>query len=321
MFPEKNATYTSPLINDAQKMIDGMIFHVALDFGGSSRETYCMRSRTFILATVFLIFACFTPVYAGGDILRVRDGAVIPFDRMIREIRNADIVFVGEVHGEELHHYLELRIIRSFHESGRPLSVGLEMFRSDSQKELNAWVGGSSSLEQFLPSYYDNWRVPWPAYRAIFSFAREHRIPLVGLNIPEDIVKAVAQSGFTGLNAKQKQKLPPGISCNIDPTYMEFIRKAYAGHPQQEDRRFLNFCEAQMVWDKSMAWKLIEYRKKHPGETMIVLSGVGHAWKRGIPEQVAEQASFTYKVVLPVIPGQIEPGSVSLRDADYVLLQ
>jgi uncharacterized iron-regulated protein len=302
-------------------MVDGMIFHVALDFGGSSRKNYHMRSRTFILATAFLVFACFTRVYAGGEILRVRDGAVISFDSMIQEISNADIVFVGEVHGEEAHHDMELRIIRSFYEAGRPLSVGLEMFRSDSQKDLNSWVSGSSSLEQFLPSYYDNWRVPWPSYRAVFLFAREHRIPLVGLNIPEDIVKAVAQSGFIALNAEQKQKLPPGISCNIDPTYMEFIRKAYAGHPQKEDRRFLNFCEAQMVWDKSMAWKLIEYRKMHPGKTSIVLSGVGHAWKRGIPEQVAGQSSFTYKVVIPVIPGQIEPGSVSLRDADYVMLQ
>jgi uncharacterized iron-regulated protein len=302
-------------------MLNGMIFHVALDFGGSSRKNYHMRSRTFILATAFLVFACFTRVYAGGDILRVGDGAVISFDRMIQEIGNADIVFVGEVHDQPVHHEMELRIIRSFHESDRPFSVGLEMFRSDSQKDLNSWVSGSSSLEQFLPSYYDNWRVPWPAYRAIFLFAREHRIPLVGLNIPDDIVKAVAQGGFVALNAEQKQKLPPGISCNIDPTYMEFIRKAYAGHPQQEDKRFLNFCEAQMVWDKSMAWKLIEYRKMHPGKTTIVLSGVGHAWKRGIPEQVALLSSFTYKVVVPVIPGQIEPGSVSLRDADYVMLQ
>jgi hypothetical protein len=48
---------------------------------------------------------------------------------------------------------------------------------------------------------------------------------------------------------------------------------------------------------------------------------VDHAWKRGIPEQVARQTSFTYKVVLPLIPGQIERGSVSLDDADYVMLQ
>ncbi len=302
-------------------MVDDMIFHVALDFGGSSRKNHDMRSRTFILATAILVFACFSRVCAAGDILRVRDGAVISFNGMIREIRNADVVFVGEVHDEQAHHDLELRIIRSFRGSGRPLSIGMEMFRSDSQKDLNSWVSGSSTLEQFLPTYYDNWQQPWPAYRRIFLFAREHRIPLVGLNIPDDIVKDVAQSGFISLKAEQKQKLPPGISCDIDPTYMQFIRKAYAGHSRQVDRRFLNFCEAQMVWDKSMAWKLIEYRKKHPGRTMIVLSGVGHAWKRGIPEQVARQSSITYKVVLPVVPGQIERGSVSLHDADYVVLQ
>jgi uncharacterized iron-regulated protein len=273
------------------------------------------------LAVAFLVFICFIRVSTGGDILRVRDGAVISYDRMIQEISNADIVFVGEIHDEQVHHDLELRIIRSFHESGTPLSVGLEMFRSDSQKDLNSWVSGSSSLEQFLPSYYDNWRQPWPAYRGIFLYAREHQIPLVGLNIPSDITKAVARSGFLALNAQQKRKLPPGISCNIDPKYMQFIRQAYAGHTKQEDRRFLNFCEAQMVWDKSMAWNLIEYRKKYPGMTTVVLSGVGHAWKRGIPEQVAQQSSVTYKVVLPLIPGQIERISVSLHDADYVVLQ
>ena len=280
-----------------------------------------MRSRTIILTAALLVFAFFIRASTGGDILRVRDGAVISFDRMIQEIRNADIVFVGEVHDEPAHHDLELRIIRSFHESDLPLSVGLEMFRSDSQQDLNSWVSGSSSPEQFLSSYYDNWRQPWPAYRGIFLYAREHQIPLVGLNIPPDITKAVARSGFLALNAEQKQKLPPGISCNIDPTYMQFIRQAYAGHSQQEDKRFLNFCEAQMVWDKSMAWKLIEHQRQYPGKTTIVLSGVGHAWKRGIPEQVAEQSSFTYKVVLPLIPGQIERKSVSLRDADYVVLQ
>jgi len=280
-----------------------------------------MRSRTFILAVALLVIVFFIRVSTGGDILRVRDGAVISFDRMIQEISNADIVFVGEVHDEQAHHDMELRIIRSFHEAGTPLSVGLEMFRSDSQQDLNSWVSGSSSLEQFLSSYYDNWRQPWPAYRGIFLYAREHQIPLVGLNIPADITTAVARRGFIALNAKQKQKLPPGISCNIDPTYMQFIRQAYADHAQREDKRFLNFCEAQMVWDKSMAWKLIENHKKYPSITTIVLSGVGHAWKRGIPEQVAQQSSFTYKVVLPLIPGQIERNSVSLHDADYVVLQ
>jgi uncharacterized iron-regulated protein len=100
---------------------------------------------------------------------------------------------------------------------------------------------------------------------------------------------------------------------------MEFIRKAYAGHAMH-DRGFVNFCEAQMVWDKAMAWHLIAYVKKKPGMTVVVLAGVGHAWKRGIPEQMGMDANFTYRVVLPLIPDQVDRKTVTTKDADYVLL-
>jgi uncharacterized iron-regulated protein len=101
---------------------------------------------------------------------------------------------------------------------------------------------------------------------------------------------------------------------------MQFIKRAYAGHAQTVDKKFLNFCEAQMVWDKSMAWHLIEYLKKHPRKTVIVLAGVGHAWKRGIPEQVSRLSKYTSTVILPLIPDQVEPGSVTRQDADFVVL-
>jgi uncharacterized iron-regulated protein len=102
---------------------------------------------------------------------------------------------------------------------------------------------------------------------------------------------------------------------------MDFIKKAYADHAGHVDKRFLNFCEAQMVWDKSMAWHLVAYIKKHPGRTVIVLAGVGHAWKRGIPEQITRESKYSLSVIMPLVPDQIEPGSVTIQDADYVMLE
>jgi len=53
-----------------------------------------------------------------------------------------------------------------------------------------------------------------------------------------------------------------------------------------------------------------------------VITGNGHAWKRGIPEQVRSLSEKTpVRVVLPHIPGHIEPAAVSHADADYILLQ
>src|SRR5208337_2568392 len=160
-------------------------------------------------------------------------------------------------------------IIRALHESNVPLSIGLEMFKAESQKALDEWVQGTLPLEAFLPIYYDNWHVAWPLYWDIFTYAREQRIPLVGLNISDKIVAAVARNGFASLTDEEKQQLPRGITCDVDPTYMNFIRKAYAGHNPKVDNRFLNFCEAQMVWDKSMAGHLIDYRKQHPFRTVV----------------------------------------------------
>jgi uncharacterized iron-regulated protein len=276
-----------------------------------------------ILATAFIIalsIAMSVGMTPANDVLRVSDETVTTFKEMIRDAKKTNIIFIGEIHDVPEYHRLELEVIKALHESDAPIAIGLEMFRADSQKALDNWVNGGLSLDNFLPVYYDNWREGWPLYKDIFTYAREHRISMIGLNIPDEIAKTVARKGFTSLTTNEKKQLPPGISCDIDPTYMEFIKKAYAGHARMVDKKFLNFCEAQMVWDKSMAWHLIEYLKKHPGKTMIVLAGVGHAWKRGIPEQVSRLSKYSSTVILPLIPDQVEPNSVTLQDADYVVL-
>ena len=280
-----------------------------------------MRKKIVLVLAVLLCLCVGAGKGAGSDskVLRVRDGKIITFAGMIADVKKADFVFFGEVHDMSEHHQEELSIIRAFHESDTPLAVGLEMFRADSQSVLDSWVKGKLSQDQFLPSYYDNWREPWPLYRGIFQYAREHEIPLLGLNVPDAIAKKVALEGFASLTKEERKQLPPGISCNVDPTYMEFIRKAYAGHAGH-GREFVNFCEAQMVWDKSMAWHLMHYAKKNPGRPVVVIAGVGHAWKRGIPEQVGMDSKYTYRVVLPLIPDQIDRDTVTTKDADYVLL-
>jgi uncharacterized iron-regulated protein len=269
---------------------------------------------------LFLIVVLSIATVGSENVYQVSNGRIISFLKMISYVKNTDFIFVGEVHDSPENHRQELEIIRALHESNVPLSIGLEMFRSDSQKTLDEWVQGTLPLEAFLPIYYDNWHMAWPLYRDIFTYAREHSIPLVGLNIPDKIAAAVARNGFASLTEEERQQLPRGITCDVDPTYMEFIRKAYAGHNPKVNNQFQNFCEAQMVWDKSMAEHLIGYRKQHPLQTVVVLAGIGHAWKRGIPEQLARESRFTVKSVLPLVPGQIEKDRIAIEDTDYILL-
>ena len=169
----------------------------------------------------------------------------------------------------------------------------------------------------FETVYRDNWNFPWPLYRPIFLFARERRIPVVGLNVPREITRQVARHGFDSLSSDQRQGLP-FVTCQIDDDYMAYVREAHGAHGHG-NMTFEHFCEAQLVWDKAMALNALRYLEKEPQRMMVILAGTGHARKGGIPRQLASNGSPPYLVVLPEIPSQLDPETLSSKDADFLL--
>ncbi|MHB8845771.1 MAG: ChaN family lipoprotein [Nitrospirota bacterium] len=272
-----------------------------------------------ILASLAVVFAIVT-ASERATLVRVSDRKPVSFEAMIRDAVRSDVIVIGETHGNPLHHALQLEVIRALHESDTPLVIGMEMFRQGSQKDLDDWTSGAVPPERFVPVYYRNWTIPWRYYEDIFLYAREHTIPIVGLNIPDEISTAIARRGFAALTRAERRKLPAGISCTIDKSYMEFIKKVYADHGRGDGKSFQRFCEAQMVWDKSMAANLIAFMKENPEKKAVVLAGVGHAWRRGIPEQLSLLSTYRTQVILPVVPDQPDLNRVSVGDADYIVL-
>lgn len=272
-----------------------------------------------LLLILFIIFMTAENCSGRDRVLRTRDGKIIRFEQMIDDIKKINIIFVGESHDDKKIHQAQLNIIKALQRSGVSLTIGLEMFRADSQRELDKWVNGGYELREFVKAYYENWKLPWPLYRDIFLNSRDNKIPMVGLNVAGEITQKVAHKGFSSLTDEERGKLAPGISCDIDDAYMDFVRRAYRIHDRKE-KSFVHFCEAQMVWDKTMAWNLMRFIKINPSRTVVVLAGIGHSWKRGIPEQVVKLSRLPYAVILPEIPEHIDKNTIINQDADYILL-
>jgi len=234
------------------------------------------------------------------------------------ELKKDRFVLVGEHHSDERHHLAQLTIIKALHESGVRVAVGMEMFRQDSQKGLDRWVSGQMTEETFQRLYYENWDFPWPMYSIIFRYVRENRIPLVGLNVPREITQQVAREGFDSLSKAQKGKLP-NVTCKVDPQYMDYIRRAYGAHAHGR-MNFTYFCEAQLVWDKAMAIHAIDYVQLNPERSMVVLTGIGHAWKWAIPAQIRERSDLPLAVIVPEIPDYVDSETITIEDADYIFM-
>ena len=269
------------------------------------------------VATLSLLLFC-TQVSGTGQILRVSDGAVMSLSEVVEDLKQTRIVFVGELHNNRTHHAVQLEVIRALKEANVPVAIGLEMFQRRSQAELDRWIQGKLSEREFQKIYYRNWNFPWKLYRNIFTYAKDGRIPMIGLNVPPEITRQVAREGFASLSPEQREDLGV-VSCRVDPEYQAFIRRSLGMHGHG-GMTFRNFCEAQMVWDTAMALNVLRFLDENPDFVVVVVAGSGHAWKQGIPVQIRSRSALPFRVILPRIPGRVERENVTVNEADYLWL-
>lgn len=265
---------------------------------------------------ILLCLLSLVPV-AGAEahILDLRQKQVVTLQGMITDLSGARVVFIGESHDQVAHHQAQLQVIRGLKDAGAEVAVGLEMFRNDGQPELDRWVAGALAERDFVPLFNRHWG-GWSYYREIFLYARQQKIPLVGLNIPRQVVHQVAREGFASLSDEVRAELPLA-TCNVNPMYRHFLRGVLNGHPL-EGTAYEHFCEAQILWDASMARHLKDYLERHPQHVVVVLAGNGHAWRHGIAEHLGDYAD-SMRVLLPEVAGWLEQDLIDAEVADYLL--
>jgi uncharacterized iron-regulated protein len=280
----------------------------------------CFRSTGSALILTILL-TLFPAASHPSEDLQLRDlnhSRSTTLTEALPELSSADLLIVGESHGNPRHHAAQLGIIRALHASGVPVAVGLEMFQQREQDVLDNWVAGTILEPEMVQAFTRNWGVQWPAYRDIFIYCRDHGVPMVGLNVPRDITRKVARHGFASLTREELGLLPP-IVCRIDPEYEAFLRRFVGsdGHAGAFER----FCEAQLVWDAAFAVHALDYLKNQPHHTMIVLTGSVHAWKPAMPFQVHGLAPQVRQVsIVPDIPIHMDLQDITAKDADYLIL-
>lgn len=259
--------------------------------------------------------------YAGAVITRMSDRLNVTMSQLATDAGKSDLILIGEAHDSKEHHEMQLALIRALWSKKVPFAIGLEMMESDSQQQLDDWTQGKMTEEVFKTVFAGNWSLDWRLYRDIFTFARDNRIPMVGLNVPKEIITKVSRQGYASLTPEEMKNLPRGTTCDLNNPHTTFLAKSFKDVFKHvtNGKVFSYFCEAQTLRNSGMAMNIAGYAKKYPGTKIIGLAGIWHAVKNAVPEQLERNGSkIASTVILPEIP-ELGPRNATTGEADYFI--
>ncbi len=148
---------------------------------------------------------------------RVLDlGSLMNMEKLVMTLADRQVVFVGETHDRYDHHLNQLAIIQGLWEHHPDLVIGMEFFQQPFQAYLDQFIAGEIDDKELLrkTEYFDRWRYDYRLYRPILEFARSKRIPVIALNLPEEITDKVAREGLSSLSDAERARIPaPYIRC------------------------------------------------------------------------------------------------------------
>ncbi len=241
-----------------------------------------------------------------------------PLSAVVDALAAERVVYVGEVHTAYADHLVQLAVLRRLHATDPNLAIGVEWFQQPYQAHLDAYIRGELSEAEMLArtEYFSRWSFDYRLYRPILRFARDHGIPVVALNAPAELTRAIGEMGREAV----PEDLLPHLPLSYGPTGIDYearLRQVYEAHPERAgEGGFERFVEVQLTWDESMAERVADYLANHPARRMVVFAGRGHIGHgAGIPSRVARRNGIEGRIVL-VAHGDGEDREI----ADYLVL-
>lgn len=220
--------------------------------------------------------------------------------QVIEAAAGKKIVYVGEYHDRFSHHTVQLQVIKGMYRKEPRLAIGMEMFQRPFQAVLDDYLSGAIEEREFLKKseYFQRWNLDYNLYKPILDFARAGKIPVIALNLRREIVEKVSKSGMDALTGDERKEIPSQTDFS-DSDYRERLRQVFDRHKGEGQRNFDFFCQAQILWDETMAMSIDEYLKKNTERRMVVLAGEGHlAYGSGIPKRAFRRNGYEYAVIL-----------------------
>lgn len=213
------------------------------------------------------------------------------------QLAPARVIYIGETHNSNSDHEYQWDVLKGLKARGVHFTVGWEMFDVTQQDLIDQWSARQINTETLLQKtdFQAHWGTLSVLYEKILRWSLPEGVPSLALNAPATLSHKLALG--QPLDAGEKAMLPSGYYPL--PGGYEHFSEQMAGSPHAgaETR---NLFQAQLLWEQTMATRIVEFLGAHPDEKLIVLIGRGHVEDGfGVPAFVMQKTDAAQLVVYP----------------------
>ena len=211
-----------------------------------------------------------------------RNGQSLSLNALANTLENKQVVFIGEYHSNHASHFFEMALLEALHQrsikKNTPVILSMEMFHRDQQAILNDYLAGKIG-ERYLIEEAPAWKNYKAAYRPLVEYAKQHGIPIVAANAPEETVRCIGRQGeayVEKLKAKAKLAIAQQPFADI-PGYKEKFFGLMGDSEHTPSERMQQSYLAQISRDNTMAESIAFARKETPNSLVIHINGTFHS--------------------------------------------
>jgi len=255
----------------------------------------------------------------------------ISLEQVADTLKDYDVIFVGELHDHIANHLAEMALLRAIHQRAPQLALSMEQFERDRQAALNDYLASKIGEETLTNGL--GWRNYAEAYRPLVEYAKDHHLPVIAANAPQNIVRCVAREGagfLAALPAGERSLVAAELHMADGPYKQKFLKfmgddPAHGGSQdagkQARDERAEKSFAAQVTRDDTMAESIASFLQAHPGTKVMHVTGTFHVEDRlGTVERLKLRLP-DLKIAL-VLPVSVRPTDAAddAKGADMAIL-
>ncbi|MFT5806009.1 MAG: putative iron-regulated protein [Moritella dasanensis] len=252
--------------------------------------------------------------------LQSASGQDISLSRFVAEIKDADVVLVGEWHTHTGIHRFQTELLQAMLAAGDDVSLSMEQFTRDKQAVVNSYLAGEIG-EGTLITQANAWPNYSSDYRPLVELAKANNIDIIAANAPKNIIRCIGTEGMSyvdKLPAEQRTWLAANINTQDSAYKAHFMASMHHGDESQNENKFA----AQVTWDETMAESIVNYLSDdlNTGKQVLHIAGKFHT-ENGLGTASSILARAPELKIVIVTPVDVNSVLVDTRDkaSDYRL--